>query len=381
MADRPLTIYEKAALIGVMVASPAAALLLTTLGPLEAIGSAALIGLLAFAVALALGRGPRAGRGSIGILIALSPESESLDAQIRADFVNELRRLIDAYATSRPLELVEYSLGQALDRVFPSQLQIAVEGDFLGFALASRLVLVAAQYALGVVAVISRDLDFAEECFENIQAAIRQLPRDRPPASYLLPAVKQHLVDIHGMRAARGMALWARSREKAALAAAEVHVDNVLRLLPSSEAANLSKAIISFVLRRDVVAAKRCIKKCSGSATATWRYSDAFLSLYEGRIDRARAAYRKAARTPSTEVSDYLQSEQFMVEVLKEEPDRFQLWFGIGAINLLVKEDIPEATEAFERFKSADTENKYRVFHDWAEAQVNLAKGALDHKA
>ena len=55
-----------------------------------------------------LGMPPRTPRGTVGFLVALDPETEGLAAQVRNDFVDELRRYADKLALERPLKIVEW---------------------------------------------------------------------------------------------------------------------------------------------------------------------------------------------------------------------------------------------------------------------------------
>jgi hypothetical protein len=62
--------------------------------------------------------------------------------------------------------------------------------------------------------------------------------------------------------------------------------------------------------------------------------------------------------------------------VLDTEPDKSQMHFGIGVINLLIKGDINAAEAAFAKFRSADASGRHRQFHAWAEDQLARARSA-----
>ncbi|MCH7717028.1 MAG: hypothetical protein IH876_12920 [Gemmatimonadetes bacterium] len=430
-ADRPLSSVEKALVLSGVAFTGTTVAFLPFLPALGALGVAAVAGVLVLGGGAALLRPPKAPKGTVGILVALSPETEAYGIRIHTDFVQALGRFSDGGTETR-IAIVEYppklaktiidresaeraafrsrcqvviygearkrrlggrkthvitptllvrhrtistarsrEFGRTLDRIFPSRMILDFEGDFHNLAVASRMVLAAAQYAIAVAAMLSLELDYAEVLLSRIEATVAGFPRDKFPRSHLRALIRKRLGDIHSLRAERLFRQWDISRDRKYLAESETHVDRVLELSPRDENALLRKAIAAFVLRRDMAVAKRCIRKCRDSKNGTWCYSDAFLNLYDRRLIRARAAYRQAARMPGGAVDDYLQSEIFIHEVLEEEPEKYWLWFGIGTINLFSKEDTAAAASAFEKFKTGDINNEFTHIHVWAEEELH----------
>jgi hypothetical protein len=261
-----------------------------------------------------------------------------------------------------------------MDKVLPPRFFIDRQSALLGFEFASGLVSIAAHYTIAMVAGATGDLAYAEELLKDLRTRVGERLRDFPPLHHLSDAIPDHLAAIYGVHAGVHFRAWDRTRDKSELAQHERYVDRMLELQPGNQFALLGKAIAAFVLRREVAVAQSYVNKCRSSTDATWRYSEAFLQLYRGRLDRARAAYRAAAKSPTDELSDYLQSEVFLQEVLDEEPEKIQLLFGLAVINLIIKGDRVAAERDAKRFREADRGNRYGPYHVWLEDEINNAR-------
>jgi hypothetical protein len=76
-------------------------------------------------------------------------------------------------------------------------------------------------------------------------------------------------------------------------------------------------------------------------------------------LGKAASRYRIAFSHPSSNPTVPIQSEQFIMDVLAEEPDKVQLHYCLGLINYYAKKDIMAARRDFHTFLSACPENVF----------------------
>jgi hypothetical protein len=176
-----------------------------------------------------------------------------------------------------------------MDQVLPAGFLFDSDGDFLKFALVSELVGLAARYTAACVAGLSGDLPYAAELFETCQKGAVGRLQEFPQVRHIAASAPKHLAAIEGVYATRFLREWDKTRDRRHLGPCEEHIDKLLQYDPQSEFGLLGKATCAFVLRRDLREAWSCIRKLKQRPTGTWRYSEAFLYLYQGRLDRARA--------------------------------------------------------------------------------------------
>jgi hypothetical protein len=83
----------------------------------------------------------------------------------------------------------------------------------------------------------------------------------------------------------------------------------------------------------------------------TWRYSEAFLKAYKGDLVGRYVSYRAAFRGACDDTVP-IQSEEFVLEVISQEPDKSALHFCTGLINYHAKRDWASAIREFRLFVS-----------------------------
>lgn len=108
---------------------------------------------------------------------------------------------------------------------------------------------------------------------------------------------------------------------------------------------------IYYFYNKKIDLAKKEINKCRQLEIkdASWKYCDAFLTLYDnGKISTSYKKYRKAFKYHVS--SDFLIFiEDFIDDVLKQEPERYQLNFALSLISDF-RGDIIAATDYFTKF-------------------------------
>lgn len=84
------------------------------------------------------------------------------------------------------------------------------------------------------------------------------------------------------------------------------------------------------------------------------KYSKAFLHCYNSDLDKASASYARAFRGKLPESEKFLKDViSFIEEIIKDEPDKIQLYFALGKIYYQKLYNLPEASRNYEKFLSA----------------------------
>ena len=242
-----------------------------------------------------------------------------------------------------PIQLSNKIRRQMLE-VFPVGNLVAVDSELVGFQLMSDYFRFVAMYILGISAHVSRDpelaLTFHEPLLRQLGAASRSVElikllrnrcKSRVIAEYTELAQIAYKVegDIERMH---------------------YFTVKMLELDPGNWQAHLQKGIYLFVAKRDVEGALRESHLAKNDVNSIWLINVAFLNAYSDDLDGAYHAYRSAfekALTPDA----HLQTEEFMRRIIKDEPDKFQLYYCLGLIYYLYRHDLVLAKEAFTNFK------------------------------
>ncbi len=107
------------------------------------------------------------------------------------------------------------------------------------------------------------------------------------PPAVLLDRIRTRLGQLYEEWLSRLALCHFATRDSALIEEQDALVAKLRRYQPDSYNGHLVAALAAFVLRRDLVAARREIAACNGSMDAAWRYSEAFLYAYEGDLQNA----------------------------------------------------------------------------------------------
>ena len=148
------------------------------------------------------------------------------------------------------------------------------------------------------------------------------------------------------------------------------YLDIIQDIDPNHYGGHLLRGIYIFLSSRDIESAKKEIKKAKNNRDAAWLWSSAFLDAYEGKLEEAHKTYQRAFRGLVADATA-LQVETFIVDVVNLEPDKIQLWYCLGMINYLYKEDLPSALEDFQCFcKHAEKANHFTKSVEFAKKYI-----------
>lgn len=378
-------------------------------------------------------RVPTVPGGHVGIVVAITAESAAQGAQLRRDFVATLReqlaadkettrftllelpswiaeRCSDSESASRVLaeargHLLVYgtaairrSAGKEVHvleangvvrhapvrrehtaelagdfrAVLPARILVPRDDDLLAFNATSELTAIAARYVIAIAAMISADLVYAENLLLTVESRLRRSGSKVMPLAHLARRLPERFIQLYSLWLDALFEAYFLTRSEQYLQDADRVAAALLVRAPNNYQAHLFAAIAHFVLRRDVAAAKRAVRACRPLKDGVWRYSHAFLYAYEGNLKGAREEYERAFRAPLAQLTVPVQVEEFIQLVLEKEPDKIQLHFFSGLVNLRAKEDTAGAMRDFEAFLNAGADKRYPELA--AEARLYLAE-------
>lgn len=243
--------------------------------------------------------------------------------------------------------------------VLPPTFIISPTSDLLSFRVTAEWIDIAARYIVGVASGFSGDLDYAESLFLDLERRLHSsssLPSPMAKIKHLLPV---RLAEVYKVRSGKLYDDYWIKQDNQILKEMELWNQKALKYDPNWYSGHLAQAICAFVLRRDLSAAWESIGKCKKIPETTWRYSAAFLHAYEGDLKKAYQEYKRAFYDPPQNQTVPIQSEDFIHLVLEEEPEKGQLYYCLGLINLRAKRDLVAAKNDFQQFLNSEAADHF----------------------
>jgi tetratricopeptide (TPR) repeat protein len=274
-------------------------------------------------------------------------------------YVLKLRGLV----THAPIPIEKSKLlAQEMDKVLPLEFRVACEDSLDGFEVNSLWFAESAKFVIASAALLSGDFLLAKRLLENLKQSGGRLNKHKKKSGIkaLFSLLPKRLANTYFALSQQHHYLWRETRDPSHLDEMKNYVDRFNEYEPGTAHYHVSTAIWLFVRKRDVEAAKKEIFKCAAKKVSdpTWRLNAAFLYAYSGDMKKAVELYDTAfslGRVP--EISFEL--EEFIDWALANEPDKYQLHFCLGLINLKLKNDALTATRDFERFLTKLDTDKY----------------------
>ena len=245
-------------------------------------------------------------------------------------------------------------LGADFRTALPRSLIVGSDGDVLPCEFAASHIDAVSRYVIGTAAILSKDFTFAEELLRDAESKLQHLVSagaGAPAPAVLLDRVLGRIRNLYEVWLAVSNARYVRSRDAAALREIDAICTKFRIYAPDHHyQLHVSAALVAFLLRHDVEAARGELQACRNSTDATWLYSDAFLHAYDGDLQNAYKSYSKAFRSSLRDPTVPIQCEEFIQNIIDKEPHRKWLYFCIGLINYKAKGDLEAALRDFKRF-------------------------------
>lgn len=356
---------------------------------------------------------PKAPKGQIGFAVAIRAENQNQAKKLKADFIKRLRELVAEWTSSCPVclldlgeapveLLIEQPLahprhihaqtnchfliwGDAKERdidgpkhvlelegsvmhgpvsnetiakisaefrdLFPRRVHLGKEKDLFNFQFTAEWIDAVAQYLIGIASHISGDLDYAESVFLRLHQKLHgQSPSNLPQIAKIRTRLPARIAEVYKAKLGALNMKHRLKRSPDILLESEAVLTQLEKWEPSYYGLHLCRAMCHFQFRRDINAAFATLKKCEQIEDGTWLWSKAFLEVYIADLDAAYRTYTKAFAAKLSDPTVPIQCEEFIYLVLDEEPEKGQLFYALGLINLRSKHDLVSARRDLAQF-------------------------------
>lgn len=255
--------------------------------------------------------------------------------------------------------------------VLPSTFIISPTSDLLSFRVTAEWIDIAARYIVGVASGFSGDLDYAESLFLDLEKRLLSSSSSLPsPIAKIKNSLPVRLAEVYKARSGKLYGDYWLKRDDQILKEMEPCVQKALEYDPNWYSGHLHQAMCAFVLRRDLSVVWECIEKCKKVPDTIWRYSAAFLYAYEGDLGKAYKEYKRAFYDPPQDPTVPLQCEDFIHLVLEKEPEKGQLYYCLGLINLRAKGDLVAAKNDFQQFLNSEAADHFPEEQKFVRTQI-----------
>jgi len=246
-----------------------------------------------------------------------------------------------------------------LNVALPRRLIFPDDNSLFSFEATSEWTDVAARYVIGLAAIYSGVPRYAEQLLLSVRDRLRSTVPRIAPLQEVAKRLPTRLRTLYDVWLESIFNIYYLRRERNLVEQLRYVSDRLLALDPQHYAALLCAAICDFILGRNVAGAKRRVSNCKKIRDVAWRYSLAFLCAYEGNMKQAREEYHKAFQGPLQDPTVPVQVEEFLHMVLEEEPDKVQLYYCSGLVNLRAKQDRAAARRDFSFFLGDERSNEF----------------------
>ncbi|MDD2913908.1 MAG: hypothetical protein PHP70_01180 [Gallionella sp.] len=244
---------------------------------------------------------------------------------------------------------VQDSLVSEFTELLPRNVHISTENDLFSFQFTSEWAEVVARYIIGIAAACSGDLKYAESLYRDVLLRLNNKEHSFPVYRKLKERVPNRLAEIYEARATDCHNKWSETHNPAYL----LEVDNWLnKIEPQCQDRGVAItlcAITKFLIARSPDESIKLLKKLKHEDGRIWQCNMAFLYAYKGNLKQAARHYRRASIC-NFELDNLYQIEEFICWMLEQEPSKYELYFCLGFVNWLIKEDMVLALEYFTKF-------------------------------
>lgn len=255
--------------------------------------------------------------------------------------------------------------------IFPRKLFLSAENDLLEFVVTSEWVSFVAQYIIGIASVLSGDINYAQSLFEDLD---KKIPRNTSIAAIqkIIKKLPKRLFDVYMTQAKFTYQDWRKTHSPELIEKLKYFLDKTRATNIDNYGLRVTYALYSFISKRDIASAKKELRKAKKfkEKDQIWLLNLAFLFAYEGNMKSALEHYQKAAKYDH-KPNILIEVEEFILWVLKNEHQKIQLYFCLGFINMVFKNDKTVAQKDFEMFLEQSSEEGFsetrRMARDYIE--------------
>lgn len=260
---------------------------------------------------------------------------------------------LDGAVVHKPIPTEENKkFAEEFRELLQSKVIIPKDNDLLLFEFHSEQLELVSKYILGIAAYLSEDFLLSKMLFEELYNEVKTIKLNIPVINKIKSKLPTRLFEVyHALSYVEYMKFRKIKRETTYLLEMKKYLGLMNKMLPDSYDYFLMMAIYHFLNGRNVKKVKECLLECKRRylSHTEWRYSDAFISVYEGNLKSAYRKY-KTAFNYGCDHSLYYDIEDFIINIIKEEPENFKLYFALSLINAFCKNDLQLAIDDFNKF-------------------------------
>jgi hypothetical protein len=238
-------------------------------------------------------------------------------------------------------------------KVLPKEVNFLEKRSFKGFEASATIVHLAAKYIIGIAAFVSQDPQLALKLHNGL--------KDQFNAFRPLPL---HLQDIRNRipLLISDETLWIAKWhfENNRISEAKTFLEKSLSENNNNYGAWLFKAIIDFMVDKNIDEAIKSVKKAEQYAKNTfeWRYSKAFLYFWKEDYQNALKTCQKIKQQRYlTEAITLDEVRKFNLNLLTDVAPKAQLYFWIGFLSYFKRNNLGDALQDFEYFENIASTN------------------------
>jgi tetratricopeptide (TPR) repeat protein len=258
------------------------------------------------------------------------------------------------YVVHKPIsQNLSQIISMDFSKVLPKEVNFLEKRSFKGFEASAKIVHLAAKYIIGIAAFVSQDPQLALKLHSGLKDqfnAFRPLPLHLQDIRNRIPLlISDEMLWI---------AKWHFENNR---------VDEMKSFLEKSLSENsnnygawLFKAIIDFIIDKNIDEALKSIKKAEQYAKKTfeWRYSKAFLFFWKEDYQNALKLCQKIKQQSySNETITLKEVREFNLNLLSDSKSKAQLYFWIGFLSYFKTGNLVDALEDFESFEKNAGDN------------------------
>lgn len=257
---------------------------------------------------------------------------------------------MNAGVSHKPIPSVVCTLfGNEFAELLGNKAIIPKNNELEGFELYTEHLECVTQYILGTAFLLTGYFGPAKDIFLKLEKEIFLQNRKAKVVSVIKQRLADRLYDLFHIYAIKHYESFRKAKSKDELYKFGEYIKLMDAKRPNNYECSMQLAIYYFHNGRQISKAENEISKCKNSRDIGWRFSDAFLTLYNGNIMLAYKKYRRVFNHKCTE--EYAKTiQEFIKDVYIEEKDNHKLCLALGLIDYYIFKDNNSAYQNLKSF-------------------------------
>lgn len=243
--------------------------------------------------------------------------------------------------------------------LLPEKILFSENDEILGFELTENCLKHAIKYIIAIASFVSGDLKLAETLYFELRNDIEVINgySNIPVLDIIIKRIPKRITEVMSAYLGIYYNLFSVKRDSKYIIECKRYLEVLFLTDTNNYQAHLLRSIYYFFNKE----LDKAIKELSSlsSNDPTFRLNLGFLLAYRGDLNGALSNYKKTFYK-STYANVYNDTEIFISDVIEREPDKIQLYFFRGIINLKLKNDSKLAQEDFLYFINNKRKGEFR---------------------